>query len=121
MKKLLVIGCWLLVCFELKAHPGIGIIKNSKGNIFYTDLKQVWKVTPDGKKTNVISGVHTHELYIDQQDNLYSAYVWPEKEDADFKQDKTVMRRIEICIKLAVPKLLLCEKQLLRHSFFFQF
>jgi len=31
------------------AHPGIGIVKDSKGNIFYTDLKQVWKISPDGK------------------------------------------------------------------------
>jgi hypothetical protein len=53
-----------------KAHPGIGIVKDSKGNIFYTDLKQVWKIT-NGKKTIVVPNVHTHELHIDKSDNLY--------------------------------------------------
>lgn len=52
------------------AHPGVGIVKDSKGNIFYTDLKQVWKIT-EGKKAVVVPNVHTHELYIDLNDNLY--------------------------------------------------
>lgn len=51
-------------------HPGVGIVKDSKGNIYYTDLKQVWKITK-GKSTIVVPDVHTHELYIDQNDNLY--------------------------------------------------
>ncbi len=52
------------------AHPGIGIVKDSKGNIYYTDLKQVWKVR-NGNKTVVVPNVHTHELYVDRNDNLY--------------------------------------------------
>ena len=76
MKKLLVFGCWLLVSFSLKAHPGIGIVKDSKGNIYYTDLKQVWKISTDGSKKKVVSGVHTHELYIDEKDNLYGEHLW---------------------------------------------
>jgi hypothetical protein len=52
------------------AHPGVGIVKDSKGNIYYTDLHQVWKIT-NGNKTIVVPNVHTHELYIDQDDNLY--------------------------------------------------
>ncbi len=51
-------------------HPGVGIVKDSKGNIYYTDLHQVWKIS-NGKKTVVVPGVHTHELWIDQNDNLY--------------------------------------------------
>lgn len=34
--------------FTALAHPGIGIVMDSKGNVFYTDLKQVWKISPDG-------------------------------------------------------------------------
>ncbi len=52
------------------AHPGVGIVNDSKGNIFYTDLHQVWKIS-NNKKTIVVPDVHTHELYIDQYDNLY--------------------------------------------------
>jgi hypothetical protein len=51
-------------------HPGVGIVKDSKGNIYYTDLKQVWKIT-NGNKTVVVPNVHTHELYVDKNDNLY--------------------------------------------------
>lgn len=53
-----------------QAHPGVGIVKDSKGNIFYTDLKQVWKIS-NGIKAVVLPNVHTHELYIDKNDNLY--------------------------------------------------
>jgi hypothetical protein len=52
------------------AHPGIGIVKDSKGNIYYTDLKQVWKIS-DGRTEVVVPGVHTHELYMDPNDNLF--------------------------------------------------
>ena len=83
MKKLLVLGCWLLINFILKAHPGIGIVKDSKGNIYYTDLKQVWKVSPDGNRSVVVIGVHSHELYIDPQDNLYGEHLWYNGESAN--------------------------------------
>ena len=76
MKKLLVISCWLFVNLALNAHPGIGIVKDSRGNIYYTDLKQVWKISLNGTKTSVVNGVHTHELYIDEQDNLYGEHLW---------------------------------------------
>ncbi|HEV8272347.1 MAG TPA: hypothetical protein VGQ04_13645 [Chitinophagaceae bacterium] len=76
MKKLLVISYWLLVSFMSKGHPGIGIVKDSKGNIYYTDLAKVWKISFDGSKTVIVSGVHTHELYIDEHDNLYGEHLW---------------------------------------------
>jgi hypothetical protein len=60
----------LLLPFLSQAHPGIGIVKDSKGNIYYTDLQQVWKIS-NGKKTVAVPNVHTHELYIDAKDNLY--------------------------------------------------
>lgn len=56
------------------AHPGIGIVKDSKGNIYYTDLSKVWKIS-NGKKTVLLEGVHTHELYIDSSDNLFGEHV----------------------------------------------
>jgi sugar lactone lactonase YvrE len=60
------------------AHPGIGIVQDSRGNIYFTDLRQVWKVAPDGKKSVAVPGVHTHELCIDAQDNLYGEHLWYE-------------------------------------------
>ena len=67
MKKL-----YILLMFPLivQAHPGIGIVKDSKGNIYYTDLQKVWKIT-NGNRAVIIPDVHTHELYVDNNDNLY--------------------------------------------------
>jgi len=76
MKKFLISNFLFLISFVIAAHPGIGIVKDSKGNIYYTDLKQVWKISSDGSKTAVVKGVHTHELYIDEQDNLYGEHLW---------------------------------------------
>ena len=58
------------------AHPGIGIVEDSKGNIFYTDLTQVWKIGVDGKKKVVVPNVHTHELFMDGNDNLFGEHLW---------------------------------------------
>lgn len=58
------------------AHPGIGIIEDSKGNVFYTDLKQVWRISSSGQKSVAVPNVHTHELYVDEQDNLYGEHLW---------------------------------------------
>ncbi len=68
-RRILLFCLFLSVCCA--AHPGIGLVKDSKGNIYYTDLKQVWRIAPDGKKTIVVQGVHTHELYMDEKENLY--------------------------------------------------
>jgi hypothetical protein len=53
---------------------------DSRGSVYYTDLKQVWKLSPDGSKSVVVPRVHTHELFIDFQDNLYGEHLWYEGE-----------------------------------------
>jgi hypothetical protein len=58
------------------AHPGTGIVMDTKGNVFYTDLQQVWKINKQGVKSIAVRNVHTHELYIDQQDNLFGEHLW---------------------------------------------
>lgn len=65
------------------AHPGIGIVKDSKGNIYYTDLKQVWKIAKNGSKSVVVKNVHTHELYMDAADNLFGEHLWYNGEKLD--------------------------------------
>ncbi len=75
MKKLLCI--WLVTAVvSLHAHPGIGIVKDSKGNLFYTDLSKILKISVDGKKTVAVPNVHSHEIYMDANDNLYGEHVW---------------------------------------------
>ncbi len=73
----------ILVSNVLEAHPGIGIVEDSKGNVYYTDLVHVWKISPEGEVTIAVKDVHTHELYIDSEDNLYGEHEWYEGEEID--------------------------------------
>ena len=68
---------------QLQAHPGIGIVMDSQGNVYYTDLVHVWKITPDGNHVIAVKDVHTHELYLDDKGNLYGDHVWYEGEATD--------------------------------------
>lgn len=67
----------------LAAHPGIGLVMDSQGNVYYTDLVHVWRISPSGERGIAVSNVHTHELYIDQYDNLYGEHEWYEGEATD--------------------------------------
>ena len=53
------------------AHPGVGIVRDARGNVFYTDLVHVWRIAPDGGKSIAVRDVHTHELAMDAAGNLY--------------------------------------------------
>ena len=61
----------ILSAAPLSAHPGTGIVTDRQGNVFYTDLVHVWRISPDGRKSIVVRDVHTHELAIDANGRLY--------------------------------------------------
>jgi hypothetical protein len=65
------------------AHPGTGIVRDSRGNVYYTDLKQVWKISPSGDRSVAVRNVHTHELSVDSADNVYGEHLWYEGESSD--------------------------------------
>jgi hypothetical protein len=73
---------FLLFCLLLSsaassiAHPGIAIVKDKKGNIYYTDLSRIWKITADGKRSAVVNNVHSHELHMDTSNTLYGEHLW---------------------------------------------
>ena len=69
-----------LLAIPALAHPGVGIVMDRQGNVFFTDLEQVWKIAPDGRKTVAVKDVHTHELSLDAEGNLYGEHVWYEGE-----------------------------------------
>lgn len=84
MKKLisLFFSCFLFIG-TISAHPGIGIVMDNDGNVFYTDLTHVWKISPEGARTIAVKNVHTHELYIDSNGDLYGSHEWYEGEATD--------------------------------------
>ena len=68
---------------RIEAHPASGIVVDSKGNVYFSDLETVWKVDTSGKLTVFRSGVrgrHVHELAIDDQDNIFGADISYESE-----------------------------------------
>src|SRR5690242_4534644 len=58
------------------AHPSVSVVVDSKGNVYYSDLKQVWRVDAQGTKSVVVPNVHTHELWLDSSDALYGEHLW---------------------------------------------
>jgi hypothetical protein len=92
MKIPSLIATLLLCAAPLAAHPGIGIVRDAQGNVFYTDLTQVWRIDPAGRKTVAVPAVHTHELALDPRGNLYGEHLWYEGEKSD-KWGHRVWRR----------------------------
>jgi hypothetical protein len=82
----------LLLAVPVFAHPPVSVVLDSRGNVYYSDLEQVWRVAPDGTKSVVVRGVHTHELSIDAQDNLFGEHLWYEG-DATKKWGHYVWKR----------------------------
>jgi sugar lactone lactonase YvrE len=72
-----------LVGAPLFAHPSVSVVFDSRGNLYYSDLTQVWRVAPDGTRSVAVPNVHAHELAVDAQDNLYGEHLWYEGERTD--------------------------------------
>ncbi len=84
MYKIIVFFCCLIFgSTVVEAHPGIGIVMDSAGNVFYTDLNHVWKISTNGELSIAVENIHTHELYMDEDDNLYGEHEWYEGEATD--------------------------------------
>ena len=73
----------LLGTGRVEAHPGVGIVMDRQGNVFYTDLAQVWRIMPDGTRSIAVKNVHTHELCLDADGNLFGEHLWYEGEKVD--------------------------------------
>lgn len=65
------------------AHPPVSVVIDGRGNVYYSDLERVWRVAPDGSKSVAVPNVHTHELYLDAQGNLFGEHLWYEGERTD--------------------------------------
>ena len=71
-----VLGTILVFAIVVRAHPASGIVVDSKGTIYFSDLETVWKVDTSGQLSIFRAGErgrHVHELAIDKDDNIYGA------------------------------------------------
>lgn len=82
-----IICCLLcyLVQGSLLAHPGIGLVYDGDRTIYYTDLNHVWQLdTESGESRIYVENVHTHELALDEEGNLYGEHYWYEGSKEQF-------------------------------------
>ena len=85
-KKIILINLILLSFISIKAHPGIGLVYDGDKTIYYTDLKQVWRLNIEtGQKEIAVKDVHTHELHLDKDGNLYGEHYWYVESEQKFK------------------------------------
>jgi sugar lactone lactonase YvrE len=68
----------LCLATSAAAHPATGIVVDRAGNVYFSDLETIWKISTDGKLTVFLPGQrgrHVHELAIDEQDNIFGGDV----------------------------------------------
>jgi hypothetical protein len=63
-RRLRLLATLALSASPVFAHPGIGIVADNHGNVFYTDLRPVRRMSRDGQREGAVRNVHAHELYI---------------------------------------------------------
>lgn len=100
MKLIRVLLFILLFPLSTEAHPGIGLVYDGKHTMYYTDLVHIWKMdTNSGEASIFLENIHSHELWLDDNDTLYGEhywydesvqvfkhYIWMAKPDADFSK-----------------------------------
>lgn len=78
LRRVLPLLLSLAAAGDLRAHPGVGIVRAKDGTIFYSDLSRVWRIAPSGEKSVAVPDVHTHELFLDADGSLYGEHLWYE-------------------------------------------
>jgi sugar lactone lactonase YvrE len=82
------------------AHPGVGIVADGKGTVYFTNLKHVWKIAADGTVSVAVPDVHSHELALDAEGNLYGEHLWA---DGGMWFHRTWCRKPDGTVKDVIP------------------
>lgn len=90
MKRTLLLFVILTRLPDLFAHPGWGLVVDSKGSVFFCDVNRnsIWKVDQWGKVARFVAGKHSHALAIDSKDNIYGEHV-----EYDSRNDRWLTHR----------------------------
>ena len=46
MRRLALAAALALLAIRANGHPAVSVVFDSKGNLYFSDLKQVWRVAP---------------------------------------------------------------------------
>jgi hypothetical protein len=77
MKRPLLIWLFCSIYYIARAHPPIGLVYDGKNTIYYSDLNHIWKLdTNTGLAIIYKENIHSHQLFLDKQGNLYGEHYW---------------------------------------------
>src|SRR5688500_1114232 len=68
-----VLACFLLTS-EAQAHPAWGIAVDRQGQVYFSDLKTIWKIDTQGIVSVFRAEGHTHDLNVDEAGNVYGEH-----------------------------------------------
>ena len=86
MKRVYFVLALFFTWSYVQAHPGIGLVYNGNQTIYYTDLTHVWRLnTKTGESEIYLENIHTHELFLDENGNLFGEHYWYEESEEKFK------------------------------------
>jgi sugar lactone lactonase YvrE len=82
-KKRLISAAALMAmhCFGMagvaKAHPGWGVVFDEQGGIYFSDVQTntIWRIRDAGHVEAVVTGKHSHSLYMDEDGSLHGEHV----------------------------------------------
>lgn len=74
--SVILLGLLMAIPNFVAAHPGWGLVVDSHGSVYFTDLERVWKIDTEGRDSVFVDNVHTHELYLDETGMLYGEHEW---------------------------------------------
>lgn len=69
-----ILSSYVFLASAVSAHPAWGIVVDRQGQVYFSDLKTIWKIDVQGKLSVFRAGRdHTHDLNIDEAGHLYGA------------------------------------------------
>src|SRR5688572_4279205 len=84
----LALAVYMFPATDAQAHPAWGIAVDRQGQVYFSDLKTIWKIDAQGKLSVFRAGGHTHDLNIDDAGNLYGEHdfstIWKMTPAGDF-------------------------------------
>ncbi len=90
---------------SVSAHPGWGIRVDSEGEIFFSDVdrNRVWKISRRGTLFPIVKGKHSHDLFLDQGDNLFGEHVYYEAATGQWISSQWQLTAKERLVELSGP------------------
>lgn len=72
-----VLYLFVLLYSSIIAHPANGVIEDQNGNVFFADVGKniIWKIDTAGKTTEYITGVHSHDFWLDSLNQLHGEHL----------------------------------------------